>query len=375
MPGKLKKDSDTNFFQNIEQYVSDRTTDEIIITDKNENILYVNPAFTKITGYSPEEVLGKKPSLLRSGKHTENFFKKMKNTLNKGDVYKNVMINKHKDGKILYEEKVIVPVKNPKGLITGYVSTGRDITEKINLELDLKKYIKELKKNNADLEKFIYRASHDLRGPVASIIGVTSLFKDEIKDEKALKYFDFVKECAQNLDEVLKNMLHLQILFKDKPKATEINFSKLIEGVLGSFNYYEGFSETEFIISDASAKNFYSQEKMLFSIFQNLIHNSVKFKKLNSTERPVVKITIKNTPEETIIEIEDNGMGIKKDHQSKIFEMFYRANSTHRGSGLGLYFVKQMLNHLEGDVTVWSKEKQGSLFRIALPKSTSAKSC
>ena len=367
MPAKFKKEDVKNIFRHIELYVLEQTKDEIIITDKNEKILYVNPAFTDITGYSSEEVLGKKPSVLKSGRHSEKFYKNMKDTLHKGDVYRNVMINKHKDGNILYEEKVIVPIKNSKGSITRFVSTGRDITERINLELQLKKKTKDLELSNTALEKFIYRASHDLRGPVASIIGIASLFKSEIKDEKALKYFDFVEDCAQNLDEVLKNMLHLQVLFKEKLKPAEINFSKLFENVLGSFNYYEGFSETEFIISDISTGRFYSKDKMLISIFQNLIHNAVKFKKINSSEKSIVNISIRNISEGIIIEVEDNGMGIKRDSQSKVFDMFYRGNTTHRGSGLGLYFVKQMSNHLGGNVTMWSKEKQGSLFRVFLP--------
>lgn len=348
-------------------YVANITTDSIIITDKNQKIVYVNPAFSEITGYDNKEVVGKNPSILKSGKHSQKFYKKMWETLLNGEVFKNIMINKHKYGNILYEEKVIVPVRDIKGKITHYVSTGRDITERIKLQKKLKQQALALQQSNKDLETFVYKASHNLRGPVASIIGIASMFHEEIMDEKALGYCAYVQSCAQNLDEVLKSMLHLQVLNKCEGRIDEIDFVKLINKIQSAYSHYEGFKETDFLISCNLSQKFFSNEKMIDSMFQNIIHNSVKFRKLE-VSRNKIAINISEYKSGIMIKIEDNGIGIKKQHLPKVFDMYYRANNTHRGSGLGLYFVRHLVNHLGGKVSIASKTNCCTTLTIQLPK-------
>ncbi|HLC83298.1 MAG TPA: PAS domain S-box protein, partial [Bacteroidia bacterium] len=324
----------------LASYVVDITSDSIIITDTNQLILYVNPAFSQITGYTSSEIVGKTPSVLKSGKHPKRFYKKMWDTLLNGNIYRNVMINKHKSGTIIYEEKVIIPVRNKVGKITHYVSTGRDITDRMMLlqRLQQKKIL--LEQSKKDLETFVYKASHNLRGPVASIIGIASMFQEEVLDEKALQYCRFVQSCAQNLDEVLKSMLHLQLICKKENRNDRINFVNQIEKIRSSYSKYEGFNETDFVVSCNLKEKFISNEKMIDSLFQNIMHNAVKFRKLNGCTRNKVVIDISNFRKRLKIEFKDNGIGIKKQHISKVFDMYYKANNTHKGSGLGLYFAR-----------------------------------
>lgn len=354
--------------QMLAPYVADITTDAIIITDKDQKILYVNPAFSEITGYASKEVVGKNPSVLKSGKHSQKFYLKMWDTLLKGEVFKNVMINKHKNGEILYEEKVIVPVRNEKGSITHYVSTGRDITDRIKLQKKLKQETLALQQSNKDLETFVYKASHNLRGPVASIIGIASMFHDEIKDEKSLVYCSYIQTCAQNLDEVLKNMLHLQVLCKEEGQNDAINFVTLIYKIKSSYRKYEGFNETDFILTCKLTQEFISNERMMHSLFQNIMHNTVKFRKLGVAEKNKVTIGIIEYKNGIKIKIIDTGIGIKKQHLSKVFDMYYKGNSTHKGSGLGLYFVRQIVYHLGGKITIDSKSMDGTTITILLPR-------
>lgn len=353
--------------QNLIAQVSEITTDEIIITDKEQTILYVNPAFSIITGYSANEVLGKKPSVLKSGKHSRQFYDKMWKVLNQGEVFKQIMINKAKSGKLIYEEKVIVPIKDAEGAIQHYVSTGRDVTQRLELQKGLKRQSIRLNKANKDLETFIYKAAHDIRGPLASIIGVANMFHKEIRDKKALIYCGYIKECAQNLDEILKNMTHFQVLNGSDLVVKKINFEKLIDRVLSSFSYYEGFAEAEINVSIKMKADFFSDENSLVSIFQNLIHNAVKFRK--SGEQAVIVIGVETYRKGIKISIRDNGIGIKKQCIDKLCEMFYRANSTHKGSGLGLFFVKQMICNLHGKIDFFSDKQSGTTVTVALPNS------
>lgn len=348
--------------------VVDITSDSIIITDKNQSILFVNSAFSKITGYTSNEVLGKNPSLLQSGTHSEKFYQKMWDKLLRGENFKNVMINKHKRGTIIYEEKVIIPVRDKNGKISHYVSIGRDITNRINLQKKLKQKAFELQQSNKDLEMFVYKASHNLRGPVASIIGITSMFQEEIKDEKALLYCTYIQSCAQNLDEVLKSMLHLQVLSKTEGRKDKIDFLSLITRIRSAYFHYEGFKETDFVVSCKLSKEFISNEKMLDSLFQNIIHNAVKFRKLDKAKKNIVSIEISEYKTGIKIKIEDNGIGIKKQHIPKIFDMYYKANTTHKGSGLGLYFARQITNYLGGKISITSKPFCCTTINIFLPR-------
>lgn len=111
-----------------------QTIDSVFITDPGGLIEYVNPAFEKLTGYRHEEAIGHTPALLRSGNHDSHYYKKLWQTLKEGKIFRGNMVNRRKNGELFYEEKVITPLKNEQGHITHYVSTGRDITERIKAE-------------------------------------------------------------------------------------------------------------------------------------------------------------------------------------------------------------------------------------------------
>src|SRR3989344_2175506 len=114
--------------------VVEQTADSVVITDRDGVVQYVNPAYEKITGYTREEALGKKASLLKSGMHDEPFYQRLWNTISRGEVFRERLTNRKKDGSLYYEEKTITPLKNEKGDITHFVSTGKDITGRVLAE-------------------------------------------------------------------------------------------------------------------------------------------------------------------------------------------------------------------------------------------------
>lgn len=121
----------------IYRALAEQTADHILVTNTDGVILYVNPAFTTVTGYEPEEVLGKNPRILKSGKHEKTFYDNLWQTVLSGKVFRGTSINKKKDGSFYYEEKTITPVKDASGTITHLISTGKDVTERIQTEQDL----------------------------------------------------------------------------------------------------------------------------------------------------------------------------------------------------------------------------------------------
>ncbi len=117
--------------------VIEQTDDAVVITDRDGLIEYVNPAFERKTGYTREEVIGKTPRIVKSGKHGEEFYHVLWETILRGEVFRGELVNKKKDGTLYHEEKTITPIKNRRGEITSYVSTGKDITMRKEMETAL----------------------------------------------------------------------------------------------------------------------------------------------------------------------------------------------------------------------------------------------
>lgn len=119
--------------------VTEQTDDSVVVTDKNGVIEYVNPAFERKTGYSKEEAIGQTPRIVKSGKQGEDFYRQLWETILRGEVFRGVLVNKKKNGDLYYEEKTITPLRNGEGLVTHYVSTGKDITERKQMEAELER--------------------------------------------------------------------------------------------------------------------------------------------------------------------------------------------------------------------------------------------
>ncbi|WDT69760.1 MAG: PAS domain S-box protein [Candidatus Manganitrophus sp.] len=119
--------------------VIEQTDDVVVITDRDGVIEYVNPAFERKTGYTREEAVGKTPRIVKSGKHGPEFYNRLWETILRGEVFRGELVNQKKDGALYHEEKTITPIKNRKGEITHYVSTGKDMTPRKEMEAALEK--------------------------------------------------------------------------------------------------------------------------------------------------------------------------------------------------------------------------------------------
>jgi len=224
---------------------------------------------------------------------------------------------------------------------------------------------KSLKIRNDELNQFVYKVSHDLRAPLASIRGIVELEKIQRKGRPAIKHLDLIEERVMILDEFIRNILSHSRNLNTSLDNQKIDFKKIIG---------DCYKELEFLnnalsvkrISKISGTAFYSDPSRVFEIFRNLISNGIKYVDYNKPE-PFIKITIKTTSQECQIDIEDNGIGIAPQFKEKVFEMFYRANEKSEGSGIGLYIVKQAVNKLGGKVKMSSDISVGTKFNIKLP--------
>lgn len=320
-------------------------------------ILEANETFFSYTGYSKGDL--NKLSLYdfvdhdKKGinKHIKSILKKVnadigeRRWLQKNGVKINVLVSA---SKIHQQNEDIIVV------------TALDITAQ-------KKTEEELRAKNRELDTFVYKASHDLRSPLATILGLISVSRREIKDAAAIKYMDLLNRSAVKLDEILEDLTQITIIRQGQIDIESIKVTPFINDIVESFQPYPYFEEINFKINNKLKRAFRSDRRLLKTILRNIIENAIKYKRFNS-ERSYIKITTESDIRNTIIKIADNGMGIPEKYQENIYDMFYRATERSQGSGLGLYIVKNAIEKLGGSIELKSKEKTGTTFTIFLPK-------
>ena len=242
-----------------------------------------------------------------------------------------------------------------------------DVTEIKRAEQLLETRNKELKKTNEELDKFVYSTSHDLRGPLLSLLGLIQLSEQAIVDIDELKvYFKMMKSGIARIDDIIKEILNYSknARLDMVPERLDIR-SKIEKAVTDSLQQSAELADA-FNISINDAIPFYSDGFRLSGIINNLISNAVKYLRTDESN-PQIRISFYTTSTEGVLEIEDNGEGIPDDKQEKVFEMFYRNSSKSVGPGLGLYICREMVNKLSGTIILKSKPGRGSHFKVILP--------
>jgi signal transduction histidine kinase len=220
-----------------------------------------------------------------------------------------------------------------------------------------------IEEKNAELDAFFYRISHDLKGPVSSLLGLFNIAKMDVSDKTALDYFDKQSKQVERLDNVINGLINLTKLNADDIHKVPIDFSKLVDECIASFQSHSNFKSLTFK-KDIERIQYNSEWSLINAILQNLIENGIKYAGRNE---PFVKIEVKLVDLQVIIQVSDNGQGISPEHHARIFDMFYRATEQSTGSGLGLYILKRSVDKLGGIIEVVSQPGKGSTFKVTLP--------
>jgi len=223
----------------------------------------------------------------------------------------------------------------------------------------------ELKKINAELDRFVYSASHDLRAPLVSIQGLSRLAIEESQSDVDKKYFKLINDRIVRLDEFIRDIIEYSRNARTERKPELFSINSMIHEVIENLKYMEGADRIAFLVS-TSVEEVYTDKNRLKVVLSNIISNAIKYHNLNQ-ENPRVEIVV-NLSESTVnICIQDNGIGIQDEAREKIFDMFYRATDRSGGSGLGLYIVKEIIERLDGRITVNSVFGEGTTFEVCIP--------
>lgn len=229
----------------------------------------------------------------------------------------------------------------------------------------LEKKNKELEKTNRELDKFIYSASHDLRAPLLSILGLTNLAKAD--EESAIKYLELIEKSTLKLDSFILNLINYYKNAKLEVYPKDFNLYNLAEESFENVLYFDGANDIKFNVNCASEiKNFVTDKTKLAIIFNNLVSNCIRYRD-KEKENQTIDIDLDISDEYAKIVIADNGIGIQPENLEKIYTMFYKVSKHSQGSGIGMYIVKDAVQKLNGNIEIESEVGVGTKFMIELP--------
>lgn len=229
----------------------------------------------------------------------------------------------------------------------------------------------QLAKANAELDRFVYSASHDLRAPLSSILGLVQLYNLSDNDAEKKSVVLLIQERVNKMDDFIGEILDYSKNSRLDVSHESVNGRAFIAEIIDGLRYTRNFEKFGFEVEPHTDFTLRTDPKRLKVIMNNLVTNSMKYYDPDKA-KPQIKIVFRQTDAFWSVTIQDNGLGIKSDHQDKVFEMFYRAHESSEGSGLGLYIVKEVAGRMGGTVSVESEYGKGSAFTVLFPDSQSA---
>ncbi len=326
-----------------------------------------------IFGYKTDEVIGKTFDLIFTEEDKKNDIPKTEidTAIKEGRAIDNRW-HICKDGSKFYAYGLVFPLTGLKGELLGYVKILRDLTERRQSEEAIKKYVKELEELNTHKESILAILSHDLRSPLAGIIQGTDYLKSNFEKMEPAEE----KELLEHLNKASKeelNMLDYLVEWArikyaaDAFTPSKIELSKYVNKVFETLKETASVSIVDLHNEIEKNATVFADEKMLLSVLQNIVSNAIK----HSNKGGKIAITAKRKEDKMIVEIKDNGIGMSKEIQEKLFtpqvSALSKARKENKGAGIGLLLVKGFLKKNGGEIWVESIEGEGSTFYFTLP--------
>lgn len=296
------------------------------------------------------------------GVNVEDFFADKEDLLimlnilkEKGKVENQELKLKKKDGTLFWATVSGVLYKD-EGFIEAVV---KDITE-------TKENLLELQKVNFELDNFVYHASHDLRSPLRSILGLVNILRMEKVSKEQENCIELIEGSIKRMDKLVVDLLSISRNNRVNDALTELNFITEINNSINNFYHSSKDKNLKIFAHVVQPVSFVSDLTRIRIIFNNLISNAIKYRSFDR-DQSYINIIVKVNEEKASVVIEDNGEGIPESKISTVFDMFVRASESSEGSGLGLYIVKDVVQKLNGSVKVTSKENVGTTFTLEIP--------
>jgi PAS domain S-box-containing protein len=346
-----------------EQYrlIAENATDMITRHDLEGVYNYVSNSSYTMLGYNPAEMLGKSAFDFLHPDDAIAIKNGLLDFVDKGlGIYTAAYRYQKKNGEYIWIESTnkLTYVDNTN-VIQGIISISRDISDRKAFEIKLEDKIKEL-------DTFIYRSSHDLKGPLSSLQGLLNIAKTEIVDESAIQYFNLIEKSVHNLDTILMDLLNITKITQGSINLVDIHINDVILKIISSFENLPEYANIHWELNLDNDIQLRLDKSLVNNIFQNLIINAIRYQD-SSKPKSTIKISTFKKNNELMVQVEDNGQGIPETLQRNVFDMFFRGNTKSSGTGLGLYIVRNAVEKSGGRVILESEENRGTIFTVYLP--------
>jgi PAS domain S-box-containing protein len=359
----------------VAQYSSSGT----ILSDKNGLVEWVNEAFIKMSGYSLEEIKGKRPATVLQGPDSDVQVRRaMCEALDSGTSFRGEIISYNKEGEAYWVETQINPVFSQNGELIKFISIENNVSERKAAESQLLEAKKNAEEGSMAKERFLSTMTHEIRTPLNAVIGMSKILMDEDPRKDQLELLQTLHYSAENLLTLINDILDFSkissenIQFENIPFKFNEEINKAVHSM--KFKVQERDNTIEFSGDPKLPTLLEGDLHRIVQVLNNLIGNATKF-----TEKGNIKVATKllrqnNNKLWIRFSVADNGIGLSKDKLQLIFEKFSQADaSTSRkygGTGLGLAICKMIVEQQGGKIWVESKNNQGSTFYFDIPLKT-----
>ena len=350
-----------------------QTSDIIILTNVDGTISYVNPAFEKTYQYTLEEARQNTPRLIKSGNHTSDFYETMwDKLLHKQEVYLE-LVNRTRQGRLLYIETSMTPVITEEGFVIGFLAIQRDISKRKETESALRRAKKAAEEATAIKSQFLATMSHEIRTPLNGIIGMTGLLLDTALNAQQQEYARTVYSSGEILLDLINDILDFSKMEAKEMELEDIDFDlrNCLEDVVAMLSERAAHKGLRLILLVRAAVPTYvvGDPGRLKQVLINLVNNAIKF---TDDGEVSIHVSVKDTQSPRLLfEVIDTGVGISRQERKELFQPFTQLNNPRNrsggGTGLGLAISKRLVTAMNGSINLKSRPGRGSNFYFSLP--------
>ena len=354
--------------------VFESSGEAILVSDSNNRILSVNPAFTRVTGYSAAEVIGNNPRLLKSGLHGEAFYRELWAQLKTHGNWQGEIWNRRKNGEIFPVWQIISTVRNGNDEITNHVSLFIDITDRHQIEQELIAARDAAHASARAKSDFLANMSHEIRTPMNGILGLTRLALDQTLSPKVRSYLEKVHSSSDSLLRILNDILDYSKIEAGLLSIDDITFDlgEMLENLRNLFSYRaeEKSLSLDLVIASDVPRVLNGDSLRLQQVLTNLLGNALKF---TETGGITLGVAFNRMDQDKVIlsfQVADTGIGMNEEAVASLFRPFTQADAsiTRRfgGTGLGLAISSKLLELLDSEFKVESTPGKGTVFKFDL---------
>ena len=326
----------------------------VLVTDEGYHIRYASANVESIFGIKPFSLLGRDAFDFVPAQQQAHWRQCLQQTNHNSQ--SEISLKSSKGEELHFDVSVTNHIHNNQ--IGGLVIFLHDVTER-------KEEVKKLESANHHLDHFIFKTTHDLRAPVHSALGLANL-AEKADEADRLHYLSLLKSSLLQLDALIEEVNHFYKNEKLAILRERIPVRQLVQDEIQRLRNLPEAANIRIDYSIQEEAALYSDPVRLKTILTNILSNSIKYSDPAKSNQFIL-IAVHVFADQLFLSIADNGIGIERDYQPKVFDLFFRANDQQKGTGLGLYIVKDTVTRLGGKIVLQSEPGQGTTFTVTLP--------